>query len=72
MLTKSDAVKVGKAIVDAFNKEVEMNLSSFDMPTARGIAYSALQNIWYDVLPVKVREQFGYQYDNFAVACFWK
>lgn len=71
MLTKNDAIKVGQALVDAFNKEMESTRNT-DTPTARGVTYSALGNIWYDVLTVNTREKFGYNFEAFLTSCDWK
>ena len=71
MITKSNAIEIGQAVVAAFNKEMESTRNT-DTPTARGVTYTALGNIWYDVISVNTREKFGYNFEAFLSACDWK
>lgn len=65
MITKKDAITLGKAIVQACHREVLFNSGN---NTARyhanGVCGYALDNLWYDVLSDKVKAQFNY--DNAA------
>mgnify|MGYP005608995711 CR=1 FL=1 len=87
MLTKKDAVAVGTAIVNGLKRELERHqpglLPATQTPaprtkeqeqgafTACGVALYALDNLWYDVLPEKVKVSFGWKVDNYYEACGW-
>lgn len=61
MITKKDAINIGKAIVKALNMELDTDTPLPDVQrwALRGSASRALNNLYYDVLPVKVRYQFA-------------
>ncbi len=85
MLTKTDAIKVGKAICDAVRREQENNTGKTVLGTdaprdnvqsnrvyaARGTGAYAMDNLWYDVLTNKVKEQFNHDRNEFMKACNW-
>lgn len=73
MITKKEAVTVGTAVVDGSKREERLLSGSFDRfarVAARGAALNAIGNIWYDVLPLSVREKIGTHRD-YLVACGW-
>ncbi len=80
MLTKTDTIKVGKAICDAVRKEqlcIPKYRDSTGLPvctseeerkamySARGTGCYAMDNLWHDVVPLKVKYPFGQ--DNLSV-----
>lgn len=71
MITKKEAIALGKAIVAARDREVLFNEVSFNASDAKvryhanGVCGYALDNLWYDVLPNKVKEQFGWSVEAF-------
>ena len=61
MITKKDAIALGKAIVQARDREVLFNDGDDKVRYhANGVCGYALDNLWYDVLPNKVKAQFNY------------
>jgi hypothetical protein len=66
MITKKDAIAVGKAIVAAATREKE-NYNNEKEPrwVANGVQFYALDNLWYDVFSNKLKEQFGYDRNKF-------
>ena len=84
MITKQDAIKLGKAITKVAAEASKPKLLPITQTPApetqqeaamrhcvRGTCIYALDNVWYDVLPVRTREQFGNNRDNFYKACDW-
>lgn len=67
MITKSDAIKIGKAIVAGANREKDMCNKS-EHYHINGALVSALNNLWYDVFTAKLRESFDYNTENFYKA----
>ena len=65
MITKSDAIKIGKAIVAGANREKERGESRWVHLHVNGTLVYALDNLWYDVFTAKLRESFGFDKDNF-------
>ena len=64
MITKVDAIKIGKAIVAGANREKDMCNKSEHYHINGTLVY-ALDNLWYDVFSAKLRESFGFDKDNF-------
>ena len=66
MITKKDAIALGKAISSGASAEKANCFNRQDEVYAiQGATYRMLNNIWYDVLPSKVKEQFGFDSQNF-------
>ena len=66
MITKKDAIAVGKAVVAAANREKENNNNEKDaLWIINGVQFYALDNLWYDVFSNKLKEQFGYDRNKF-------
>lgn len=75
MITRIDAINIGAAIIKGRNLEAsrykgEGTIAEF-RSAIRGTAIRALDNLWYDVLPIKVRESFGRSKDSFYTAVGW-
>lgn len=66
MITKKEAIMVGKAIVAAATREKE-NYNNEKEPCwiINGVQFYALDNLWYDVFSNKLKEQFGYDRNKF-------
>jgi len=66
MITKKDAIAVGKAIVAAATREKE-NYNNEKEPcwVVNGVQFYALDNLWYDVFSNKLRKQFEYDWNKF-------
>ncbi len=90
MITKKDAIAIGKAICDAVKREQENNTSKTPIGTdyrddvqskrvssARGTGLYAMDNLWYDVIPLKLKETYGpgnlsvWTKDEFYKECGW-
>lgn len=85
MISKKDAIAIGKSYCDALKREQDNNTGQTVVGTeaprdekqsnrvygARGVANYAMDNLWHDVLPVKVREAFEYNQDAFRKECGW-
>lgn len=60
MITKKDAIAIGKHVIKALQDEEALIANNKTDPVARyaarGVALRALQNIWYS-LPVKAAQQ---------------
>lgn len=73
MLTKKDAITIGKTFVDAANKVkykdnkiiLGGNASNEQI---NSVLIEALDSLWYDVFSEKVKEQFNYDKENFYKA----
>ena len=76
MLTRKDAIAVGKAIVAGLKtEEARPELQGADNHrryAARGATIHALDNIWYDVLTNQVKDAFDYNKELFYAACEWE
>lgn len=90
MITKKDAIAIGTAICKAVKRETE-NLTEYTINgvakysqedgkriySARGTGIYALDNLWYDVIPNKVKFPYGqgnlsvYTKDDFYKDCGW-
>jgi hypothetical protein len=68
MITKSDAIKIGKAIVAGANREKQRGESRWAQLHVNGALVYALDNLWYDVFSPKLREAFGFDKENFYKA----
>ena len=71
MITKDDAIKIAKAIAVAARHDISEYTSPFgiqaaQVPAIRGAAFRAIDEIWYEVLPMSTREKFGNYNVNFA------
>lgn len=89
MITKADAIKIGQAICAAVSREQQNAIDkgcNRSRLAARGAGVYAMDNLWYDVLPIKVRDAFcadmqrekprglppiGHGKDAFYKACGW-
>lgn len=70
MITKSDAIKIGAAIITAANREKDNNHEEVNARyICNGVQHYALGNIWYDVLSSKTKEKFNYEFEAFVRAC---
>lgn len=70
MITRKDAIAIGQAIIFARNKEIRISRQldgDLDLRRvgANGTAYDAIQNIWHDVFPNRVKESFNYDVNTF-------
>ena len=63
MITKNDAIAIGKSIVAACSREKEQSPDS--RYNVNGACGYALDNLWYDVFPVRTKEQFKYNIVEF-------
>lgn len=68
MITKADAIKIGKAIVAGANREKENQESQWVHFHVNGALVYALDNLWYDVFTCKLRESFDYNKEIFYKA----
>ena len=63
MITKKEAINIGKQIIDGMNREVlHINNCKHDQQSiyaCRGATLRIIENIYYDVLPCKVRDIIG-------------
>ena len=67
MLTKKDAIAVGKAMIAGAAAEKENCFNRQDEVYAiQGATHRMLNNLWYDVFPSKVKEAFGFDVQNFV------
>lgn len=70
MITKENALQIGKAIVKAATAEKD---DCWNDPQAcyviNGSLHRALDNIWYDVLPEKTKAGFDYDNQKFLDMC---
>lgn len=66
MITKKDAIAIGKAIVAGCKQEQDNNFNEQNISFAlNGAALRGLQNLWYTVFSGKVKEQFGYDFEAY-------
>ena len=66
MITKNDAIAIGKAIVAVCSRENEQSPASPE--NANWACVHALDNLWYDVFPLRTKEQFNYNNAEFHKA----
>lgn len=66
MITSKEALQIGKAIVLAKKRE-QCNFynTQLAVEATNVMAWSALQNLWYDVFSDKVKQKFDYSFDKF-------
>lgn len=66
MITKKDAIAIGKAIVAGCLAEQDNQYNEPNIVYAlNGAALRGLENLWYDVFTNKLKEQFGYQLESY-------
>ncbi len=66
MLTKKDAIAVGKAVVAGATAEKDNCFDGRDEVYAiNGATHRILQNLWYDVLPERTKEVFDWNCQKF-------
>ena len=65
MITKSDAIKIAKAIVAGANREKNKYAEAGVRFHVNGALVYALDNLWYDVFSAKLREAFDFDRENF-------
>lgn len=66
MLTKKDAVAVGKAVVAGAIAEKDNCFNRKDEVYAiNGAVHRMLQNLWYDALPARTKESFDLDCQKF-------
>lgn len=58
MITKKDAIKIVEAITNGGLREIRMLNDVNKIHSVRGAVFVAVDNLWYDVLPMKTREEF--------------
>lgn len=68
MLTRTDAIAVGKAFLQAARKEKDASSTAEENYTINGVLIRALDNLWYDLLTDKVKEKFYFNKDNYLNA----
>lgn len=75
MITRKDALAIGKAVVKSQQKELDFynnitnTLNDEKSTVISGMTYTVLREIWYDVLAKKVKESFGWDCQNFIAEC---
>lgn len=70
MITKENALQLGKAIVQAALSEKDNHWNEAHTCYAiNGCLHRALNNIWYDVLPDKTKAGFDYDNQKFLDMC---
>lgn len=72
MLTKKDAIAVGKAMTTGAVQEVYNCFSRTDETYAikgaiKGATHRMLQNLWYDVLPEKLKKHLDEIVSSFSI-----
>ena len=68
MITKVDAIKIGKAVVAGANREKDKYSEAGVRYHVNGALVYALDNLWYDVFSAKLKEAFGFDRENFYKA----
>lgn len=61
MLTKKDAILIAETFTNAAKHDIDLvkTVGRHDLvPAIRGALFRGLDDFWYDVLSLKVREQF--------------
>lgn len=81
MITRKDAIALGVAIVSGMQKEEafvenskwqDLGVKTQARCSARGSIINALDNLWYEVFPDKVKESFMMRRDDYYKAVGWK
>lgn len=70
MITKKDAIKLGKQIIQPALQAQKENCGN-DGLTIRGTVINILDNVWYEVFDNKLKEQFGFNKENFYSESGW-
>lgn len=73
-MTRKEAISAGSAICKAAKRTSEENAGAHNdqlRHAARGACIYALDNLWYDVVPLKVRDTFQHRKEEFYAACGW-
>lgn len=66
MITSKEAVLIGKVIVQAKRKEQEDFYNArYALEATNGLAWTALNNLWYDILGEKAKQKFEYSFYEF-------
>ena len=69
MLTKQQAISIGKAVVQAAKNELRYHELQYEQQcTARSVAFKALGFIWCE-FDDKLKSKFGYSSDSYFLAC---
>lgn len=69
MITYSDAMNINKCIISGRNRELLYdNSNRFSI---NGVALNALKDVWYNILPEKVRAKFDYDSQKW-IDLFWE
>lgn len=71
MITKTDAIKIGEQLIAAMHKELMHETDSKGRCTVRGVTVSALDNLWYEMFPEKVRAAFNYKKELYYASIGW-
>lgn len=58
MLNKKDAILIATTIAKAAKFDIDNYGGHEETPAIRGATFRALDDLYYDVLPMKVRDQF--------------
>lgn len=69
MITKDIAIQIGVQVRLASQREREHPSNTSQAFCAiNAVEHRALQNLWYDAFPAKVRAKFDYVYENYIAA----
>lgn len=60
MITKKEAVLIGKQVILGLEREAANIASTVLTPSQQGIAMYILDNLWYDAFTFKLKEQLGH------------
>jgi hypothetical protein len=75
MMTLKDAIAVGSAICKVASRITSETAGRPQDQSlrhmGRGTCIYALDDLWYDVLPLKVRDQLGNSKERFYTECGW-
>jgi len=59
MITKNDAINIATSIANSAKFDITNHGKYDTIPAIRGAIFRSLDDIWYNVLPLKIREQFN-------------
>ncbi len=66
MITSKEALQIGKAILQAKAREQDnFYQAQLAIEATNALAWTALQNLWYDVFSEKVKQKFNYSFEVF-------
>lgn len=73
MITVNDAIKMGKAVCDAARRVSETTdfTDKVAKHAGRGTCIWAMDNLWFDVLPLAVRAKLDNNREAFYQKCGW-